>query len=125
MAIDRIADPWGERTPYGRGERWPVREDGFLEQGVAPEDVDRWVPSASILHSNGDGLDIAVKAGRIVGVRGYLGLLHRAECALAETFTEVGDAHAEEPDVQQICRKLAGWCTRHAERLAPFAERYG
>jgi ferredoxin-nitrate reductase len=70
VAIDRIADPWGERTPYGRGERWPVREDGFLEQGVAPEDVDRWVPSASILHSNGDGLDIAVKDGRIVGVRG-------------------------------------------------------
>ena len=27
--------------------------------------------------------------------------------------------------MQQICRKLAGWCTRHAERLAPFAERYG
>lgn len=26
--------------------------------------------SASLLHSNGDGLDIAVKGGRIVGVRG-------------------------------------------------------
>jgi anaerobic selenocysteine-containing dehydrogenase len=36
-----------------------------------PEDaVDRWVQSASVLHSNGDGLDIAVKDGSIVGVRG-------------------------------------------------------
>src|SRR4051794_24966581 len=42
----------------------------FLEAGVAPEEVERWVQTASILHSNGDGLDIAVKDGRIVGVRG-------------------------------------------------------
>lgn len=28
------------------------------------------MPSAAVLHSNGDGLDIAVKDGRIVGVRG-------------------------------------------------------
>jgi anaerobic selenocysteine-containing dehydrogenase len=67
---DRIADPWGERTPYGAGEPWPVRVDAFLEDGVREEDVDRWVQSASILHSNGDGEDIAVKDGRIVGVRG-------------------------------------------------------
>ncbi len=33
-------------------------------------EVDRWVQTASILHSNGDGLDIAVKDGRVVGVRG-------------------------------------------------------
>jgi anaerobic selenocysteine-containing dehydrogenase len=68
--IDRIAEPWGSRTPYARGADWPVRVDTFLERGVEPEEVERWVPSASILHSNGDGLDIAVKDGRIVGVRG-------------------------------------------------------
>jgi ferredoxin-nitrate reductase len=67
---DRIAEPWGDRTPFGAGERWPVRVDAFLEDGLSDEQVDRWVPSASILHSNGDGLDIAVKEGRIVGVRG-------------------------------------------------------
>ncbi|MFL5879038.1 MAG: molybdopterin oxidoreductase family protein, partial [Actinomycetota bacterium] len=33
----------------------------------------RWVQSASILHSNGDALDIAVKDGRIAGVRGRAG----------------------------------------------------
>jgi anaerobic selenocysteine-containing dehydrogenase len=68
--IDRIAEPWGTRTPYGPGERWPVRVDGYLAEGLTDADVDRWVQSATILHSNGDGLDIAVKDGRIVGVRG-------------------------------------------------------
>ena len=67
---DRIADPWGERTPYGAGEPWPAREDVHLEPGVGPEDVERWVPAASLLHSNGDAMDIAVAGGRIVGVRG-------------------------------------------------------
>ncbi len=42
----------------------------FLDGGLGEDDVDRWVQSASVLHSNGDGLDIAVKDGRIVGVRG-------------------------------------------------------
>lgn len=68
--VDRIAEPWGERTPYGPGEEWPVRVDTFLDKDVADDDVERWVQTASILHSNGDGLDIAVKDGRIVGVRG-------------------------------------------------------
>jgi anaerobic selenocysteine-containing dehydrogenase len=68
--IDRIAQPWGTRTPYGAGEAWPVRVDQFLADGVDEKDVESWVPSASILHSNGDALDIAVREGRIVGVRG-------------------------------------------------------
>ncbi|HEU4512843.1 MAG TPA: nitrate reductase [Nocardioidaceae bacterium] len=68
--IDRIAEPWGTRTPYGPGEHWPTRVDTHLAEGVSETDVDRWVQSATILHSNGDGLDIAVKDGRIVGVRG-------------------------------------------------------
>ncbi len=68
--LDRIAEPWGTRTRYGPGQDWPVRVDSFLADGLAAEDVDRWVQSATILHSNGDGLDIAVKDERIVGVRG-------------------------------------------------------
>jgi hypothetical protein len=67
---DRIANPWGERTPYPKDGEWPVRVDRFLEEDVSEGDVDRWVQTASILHSNGDALDIAVKDGRIVGVRG-------------------------------------------------------
>lgn len=68
--VDRIAEPWGTRTPYGPGETWPTRVDSYLADGLTEDDVDRWVQSATILHSNGDGLDIAVKDDRIVGVRG-------------------------------------------------------
>ncbi|MBQ1088633.1 nitrate reductase [Streptomyces sp. B93] len=67
---DRIAEPWGIRTPYGPGEDWPVRVDTHLADGVEDGDVERWVRSASLLHSNGDAMDIAVRDGRIVGVRG-------------------------------------------------------
>lgn len=67
---DRIAQPWGTRTPFGPGQSWPTRVDMFLADGIAEQDVDRWVRSASVLHSNGDGFDIAVKDEQIVGVRG-------------------------------------------------------
>jgi ferredoxin-nitrate reductase len=67
---DRISDPWGSRAPYGAGQPWPVRVDQHLAEGVDEADVERWAESASVLHSNGDGIDIAVKQGRIVGVRG-------------------------------------------------------
>jgi anaerobic selenocysteine-containing dehydrogenase len=67
---DRIADPWGARTPYAPGETWHERVDTCLEDGVDVDAVDRWVQAASTLHSNGDGIDIAVRDGRMVGVRG-------------------------------------------------------
>jgi anaerobic selenocysteine-containing dehydrogenase len=67
---NRIAEPWGARSPYGPGEAWPERVDTHLAEGVSSEDVDSWVQTASLLHSNGDAMDIAVKDGRIVGVRG-------------------------------------------------------
>lgn len=60
---DSIADVWGPRTPYV-GD-WPARVDQRTE--AEPE---AWVPSACVLCSNGCGLDIGVRGGRIVGVRG-------------------------------------------------------
>jgi anaerobic selenocysteine-containing dehydrogenase len=68
--IDRIADIWGPRTPHGKGSVWPARVDVHLEDGVSDSEVDRWVQSACLLCSNGCGCDIAVKDGRMVGVRG-------------------------------------------------------
>ena len=41
-----------------------------LGAGLTETDVDRWVQTASLLHSNGDGLDLAVVGNEIVGVRG-------------------------------------------------------
>lgn len=67
---DRIADPWGRRTPYGRGGQWPVRTGTCLAEEVAEGGVEAWVRAASLLHSDGDAMDIAVRDGRIVGVRG-------------------------------------------------------
>lgn len=63
MTRDSIADIWGTRTPY-HGD-WPTRVD---EQ--TSEEPDRWVQSACVMCSNGCGMDIGVKDGRIVGVRG-------------------------------------------------------
>jgi anaerobic selenocysteine-containing dehydrogenase len=58
-----IEDIWGMRTPYLGN--WPVRVDERVE-----DIPDKWVPSACLLCSNGCGIDIGVKDGRIVGVRG-------------------------------------------------------
>ena len=67
---DRVADIWGERTPFARGGAWPKRVDQMLAEGTSEADVDRWVQSACVLCSNGCALDIAVADGRMVGVRG-------------------------------------------------------
>ncbi|HEV8102892.1 MAG TPA: hypothetical protein VGP69_04050, partial [Gaiellaceae bacterium] len=61
----QIENPWGERTPFPVGGDWPIRVDEHTEAAV--ED---WVQSACVLCSNGCGIDIGVRGGRIVGVRG-------------------------------------------------------
>ncbi len=55
----------------------------------------------------------------------YLGLLHGAEVNLAEGFRAMAKAHADEPDIVGICVVLGKQCESHAERLHPFARRYG
>src|SRR3954447_1586882 len=69
---NRIADIWGKRTPHARGAAWPARVDQFLEEGVDEADVE-WVQSACVLCSMDCGMDVAVKDGRLVGVRGRAG----------------------------------------------------
>ncbi|HKX16045.1 MAG TPA: molybdopterin oxidoreductase family protein [Propionibacteriaceae bacterium] len=73
MAARTGDDIWGERTPYSPGQAWPARVDLHLVDGLTVDEVDSWVPSACLLCSNGCGLDIAVKNGRMVGVRGRAG----------------------------------------------------
>ncbi len=68
---DSVKDIWGPRTPFSGDpgnpaiRAWPERID---EQVIASPD--RWVQSACVLCSNGCALDIGVKDGRMVGVRG-------------------------------------------------------
>ncbi|WP_245856746.1 molybdopterin oxidoreductase family protein [Actinoalloteichus hoggarensis] len=44
--------------------------DAHLVDGVRQEHVERWIPTVAVLHSNGDGMQLGVARGRIVGVRG-------------------------------------------------------
>lgn len=60
---DSIANIWGDRTPYR--DEWPERVDEAVT-----DEPERWVQSACVLCSNGCALDIGVKDGHIVGVRG-------------------------------------------------------
>jgi len=55
----------------------------------------------------------------------YLALLLKAQVHLADAFRQVAEAHADEPDVKHICERLASRSDGHAERLEPFAQRYG
>jgi anaerobic selenocysteine-containing dehydrogenase len=50
-----------------------VRVDTCPDEGIREDAVQRWVQAASRLQSNGDGIDVAVRDGRIVGVRGRAG----------------------------------------------------
>ena len=62
---DSIADVWGPHTEYAGEGRWPQR----IDQRTCAE-PEHWVRSACVLCSVGCALDIGVKGGRIVGVRG-------------------------------------------------------
>jgi anaerobic selenocysteine-containing dehydrogenase len=64
-AVSRVEDVWGRRTPYPQGDDWPNRQDEYVKG-----EVERWVQSACGICSHGCGADIAVRAGRIVGIRG-------------------------------------------------------
>ncbi len=55
----------------------------------------------------------------------YLGLLHRAELALAAAYEETARGHAAEADVHHLLPQFAAACRRHAELLLPHVERYG
>ncbi|KAG5798545.1 hypothetical protein H9Q69_002433 [Fusarium xylarioides] len=55
---DSIEDIWGPRTPYDH--QWPTRVDHACD-----EEPEKWVQSACVLCSNGCGLDIGVKVGKI------------------------------------------------------------
>ena len=67
--VDRTVDVPRAAAPHARGADW-ARVDQFLEERLTATDVDAWVRSACLLCSNGCGCDIAVKDGRMVGVRG-------------------------------------------------------
>jgi len=104
MDEGRIQDLWGERTPYGPDDPWPVRVDQQLAEGVRDEDVEAWVPSASLLHSNGDAMDIAVAGGRIAGVRGRAGDAPAGDRDVHGVAVGVQQRRARHPGLDEIGR---------------------
>jgi len=118
---DRIANPWGERTPFGRDEEWPLRVDRFLDEGVNEEDVDAWVQTASILHSNGDAMDIAVKDGRIVA-EGPPGELGRERDRYKVAYDSEGRrVELETDDPTELLHRLTRDALARGERLEGLA----
>lgn len=55
----------------------------------------------------------------------YIGLGHRAEQTLADSFRVVGQGHAQHPDVLFTCQALARMSDEHVRRLTPIIDRYG
>ncbi len=55
----------------------------------------------------------------------YVGLLHRSEQTLADSFRSVAEGHAAEVDVFHTCHTLAKMSDEHLRLLAPIAARYG
>ena len=50
----------------------------------------------------------------------YLGLLHKGERTLAESFRQVSSGHGAEPDIHFLCQSLAKQCDHHQELLLPL-----
>ncbi len=55
----------------------------------------------------------------------YLGYLRKTELNLAEGLRKVGEGHMAETDIYHTTAMLAKQCETHAEKLAPFVDRYG
>ncbi|RYY64693.1 MAG: molybdopterin oxidoreductase, partial [Chitinophagaceae bacterium] len=55
----------------------------------------------------------------------YIELLHKSESDLKKALLKVAAQHADEPDILQNCKLLAGWSARLEEQLKPFVKKYG
>ncbi|MGE5352632.1 MAG: molybdopterin oxidoreductase [Acidobacteriota bacterium] len=57
-------------------------------------------------------------------IANYIGLLHGSESRLEYSLQKVAENHKDEPDIEYICRMLAGWSGMHMEHLVHFIKRY-
>lgn len=54
----------------------------------------------------------------------YLDLLQNSEKQLTDAFEHVSRKHQDEPDIEQICKKLSAWSREHRGKIMPFVEKY-
>lgn len=124
--LDRIADIWGARTPFAQGERWPIRVDMKLADGLTPDAVDRWVSSACVLCSNGCAVDIAVKDGRMGGVRGRAtDIVNHGRLGPKGLFGNWQGMRGEEATRAARRRRAVRVADEGAEGLAPDTDQAG
>src|SRR4051812_48144104 len=57
-------------------------------------------------------------------VGNYIGLVHDSEKDLADAFKAVSKHHMVEPDVFQMCSKLAAWSENHRVNIQKFVDKY-
>jgi ferredoxin-nitrate reductase len=67
------------------------------------------------LTSNDSGMHVA----------NYLGLLRNSEEQIADAFTTIAEHHEDEPDIYEMCMKLASWSRTHAKALERLTSIYG
>ena len=81
-----------------------------LAEGSAASDVERWVPTASLLHSNGDAMDIAVRDGRIIGVRGREhDRVNRGRLGPKDLFAWQANGSPDRLTAPTVRGKVVGW----------------
>ena len=71
--LDRIAEPWGTRTPFASGGTWPVRVDMHLEDGADPDGTE--VDASDADAGGGPLARVREKAADLSGGRPEGGLL--------------------------------------------------
>ncbi|WP_311932150.1 molybdopterin-dependent oxidoreductase [Microbispora sp. H11081] len=123
--LDRIADPRRGRTPYGPpdaverlaaalpshmrdalppvirlGSPWPVRVDVVLEEGLTEQQVEHWAGAVSAAGWGDNALDLAVRDGRVAGVRG------RAGDRVNHGRLDPREWHAWQPRAERLTRPL-------------------
>ena len=58
-------------------------------------------------------------------IPGYLDVVDTAEETLGAMLRRVAADHADQPDIDGVCTRLADQCDRHRSALRPMLRRYG
>lgn len=58
-------------------------------------------------------------------ISNYIDYVQEREEKLADAFKAASKHHATEPDVREMCKLFASWCSQHVENLTNMRTRYG
>jgi len=55
----------------------------------------------------------------------YINMVYKSQQDMAKAFMKVGRHHHAEPDIEETCKLMMSWSNKLAEKILPFAEKYG